>query len=272
MYSLCLPQVSLDSGRASARHSTAQLFSVPSITLGTATLSPSSSSSSPPSSSPSVSPSSHRLYDGCFAGLTINVQRVNLVTVINSSSLMQYTVHGLNAEIGCTAGMGCDHNTTVCPVNHVCRSRWRTHSCVCKDGFLAGEWGKCFDPCDPNPCQNGGECVGGKCRCPPGFRGAECSVAVNAPCALGLHSPPTCSACRCDWAGTRREVCDGSGVCLCDVSACTTMLLFSIYTRSTLTLTHKHYGQRNKRKLIFKCKKATKLSKCKEYKELNKEQ
>ena len=163
---------------------------------------------------------------------------------------MQYTTQHLNAEAECTAGMGCNDNTTVCPANHVCRSEWRTHSCVCKDGFLAGEGDECFNPCNPNPCRNGGECVGGGCRCPPGFRGTECSLADDAPCAVGLHSPPTCNPCRCDRAGTREEVCDGSGACLCDVSACSTILLFSIYTQSTVTFTHKHCGDRNKRKIV----------------------
>ena len=32
------------------------------------------------------------------------------------------------------------------------------------------------DPCDPNPCQNGGQCNGGVCTCTDGFTGDRCET------------------------------------------------------------------------------------------------
>ena len=32
----------------------------------------------------------------------------------------------------------------------------------------------CEDPCDPNPCQNGGTCINGDCTCETGCSGKKC--------------------------------------------------------------------------------------------------
>ena len=41
----------------------------------------------------------------------------------------------------------------------------------------------CEDPCEPNPCQNGGTCKNGDCSCKPGCSGKnceKCSEYINA--------------------------------------------------------------------------------------------
>ena len=32
------------------------------------------------------------------------------------------------------------------------------------------------DPCEPNPCKNGGTCTDGACECAPGFSGEKCET------------------------------------------------------------------------------------------------
>ena len=34
----------------------------------------------------------------------------------------------------------------------------------------------CEDPCEPNPCENGGTCTDGKCKCAAGFTGGKCET------------------------------------------------------------------------------------------------
>ena len=34
----------------------------------------------------------------------------------------------------------------------------------------------CKDPCDPNPCQNGGTCTDGSCSCPDECSGKKCET------------------------------------------------------------------------------------------------
>ena len=65
------------------------------------------------------------------------------------------------------------------------------------------------NPCDPNPCQNGGQCVDQdnsyKCLCQEGFSGTNCE--------LGLRNNP-CDANPCQNGGQCTAV-DGKPVCTC---------------------------------------------------------
>lgn len=76
-----------------------------------------------------------------------------------------------------------------------------------------------FDPCAPNPCENGGTCNSPSgiavCSCPPGFEGALCETAVDPcdpnPCLHGgsctdIGSSFYCS-CFPDWNGPTCEEC-----------------------------------------------------------------
>ncbi len=47
--------------------------------------------------------------------------------------------------------------------------------CDCPDGYLGADC-SIVDSCYNVTCYNGGVCVGGLCDCPPGFTGADCSV------------------------------------------------------------------------------------------------
>jgi len=48
-------------------------------------------------------------------------------------------------------------------------------ACTCATGFL-GENCETKDPCEPNPCQNGGSCTDGACTCADGFSGENCET------------------------------------------------------------------------------------------------
>lgn len=65
------------------------------------------------------------------------------------------------------------------------------------------------NPCDPNPCQNGGQCVDQdnsyQCLCQEGFSGTNCE--------LGLRNNP-CDANPCQNGGQCTAV-DGKPVCTC---------------------------------------------------------
>ncbi|MDI1480152.1 hypothetical protein [Polyangium sp. y55x31] len=81
----------------------------------------------------------------------------------------------------------------------------------CCDG-LVSQNGTCTDPCDADPCQNGGSCAanstGYTCACPAGFTGTNCQINIdeceNNPCLHGSCTDGVNSyTCACDpgWTG-----------------------------------------------------------------------
>ena len=85
----------------------------------------------------------------------------------------------------------------------------------CCDG-LVSQNGTCTDPCDADPCQNGGSCAatstGYTCACPAGYTGTNCQINIdeceNAPCLHGSCTDGVNSyTCACDpgWTGTDCE-------------------------------------------------------------------
>ena len=89
-------------------------------------------------------------------------------------------------------------------------------------------------PCDPNPCENGGQCTDNgdgsfTCTCPPGWAGTNCESNIDEyeanPCANGLcqdgHNQAICE-CLPGWTGANctngQCLPDGNGgfVCTCE--------------------------------------------------------
>merc|ERR1711868_87781 len=69
--------------------------------------------------------------------------------------------------------MGCDPNP--CQNGGECSG---AGSCSCLDGWL-GENCETSDPCNPDPCQNGGTCSEGSCTCTDEYTGNQCETEVE---------------------------------------------------------------------------------------------
>ncbi|KAK3910026.1 Neurogenic locus Notch protein [Frankliniella fusca] len=71
-------------------------------------------------------------------------------------------------------------------------------SCLCPYGFTGDRCEVVTDPCDSEPCRNGGSCrrsaLNGTqwwCSCPPGFHGVQCELPAPAAAAAAAAAPAT---------------------------------------------------------------------------------
>jgi len=58
--------------------------------------------------------------------------------------------------------------------------------CECAAGWTGNTCADAEDKCDPNPCQNGGECEDGICYCPETCRGSKCETCITDFCDDGI--------------------------------------------------------------------------------------
>ncbi|XP_070578366.1 neurogenic locus notch homolog protein 1-like isoform X4 [Ptychodera flava] len=102
-------------------------------------------------------------------------------------------------------------------------ARCRPNFCgSCKAEFFSETGGRvqCEDPCNPNPCQNGGQCVNVNgashvCYCPRGVYGTDCEQSLT--CSNG-QTPLPCAINPCELS-----VCPAKPDARCRVNACDRM-------------------------------------------------
>ncbi|KAJ8370727.1 hypothetical protein SKAU_G00107550 [Synaphobranchus kaupii] len=121
-----------------------------------------------------------------------------------------------------TAGeiIHCECNAASTEANS-CRPDPRTHTCVCKPGFMGDHCDSCAPrffglncqacQCSGPGCQDGTcDTATGQCYCRSGFQGYACER-----CSPGYFNYPLCQLCGCSTVGSLPEGCDVSGRCLC---------------------------------------------------------
>jgi len=106
------------------------------------------------------------------------------------------------SETLCNEDSPCGPRGPVCPNDHLCLNGGTCipdpagYKCVCDRGFTGPECEIKLDPCEKNPCLNGGTCSMGvfhhydhTCQCLPQFTGGTCETKVTAcmsdPCLNG---------------------------------------------------------------------------------------
>ncbi|KAI6653592.1 Neurogenic locus notch-like protein 1 [Oopsacas minuta] len=74
-------------------------------------------------------------------------------------------------------------NCSECPLN--CNNGTQSENCsicICESEYTGTNCEVFIDPCDSNPCSNGGECITNgttyECLCPPGYIGENCGAGV----------------------------------------------------------------------------------------------
>jgi Notch-like protein len=90
------------------------------------------------------------------------------------------------------------------------------YTCECLEGFSGDDCETEVNECDPNPCENGGECddeVGGYiCECPEGFSGDDCETDIDycdsEPCQNGGECIDGLTGYTCECDGYLGENCD----------------------------------------------------------------
>lgn len=133
------------------------------------------------------------------------------------------------AEAPCNEDSPCGPRSSHCPDDHLCSNGGTCvpdptgYKCVCDRGFTGLECEIKLDPCEKNPCLNGGTCSLGvihhynhTCQCLLSFTGANCKTKVTACMSHPCLNGGTCTddgaydkyKCTCpgDFAGEQCQV------------------------------------------------------------------
>ncbi|XP_019854787.1 PREDICTED: uncharacterized protein LOC100641362, partial [Amphimedon queenslandica] len=120
-----------------------------------------------------------------FNGRTVTVQLQCSAPSITPAFCVNFEVSSANRAVSCGhSNGGCSHFCTV--------SLSSIPVCSCPHGLVLGQNGyTCFNPCDPNPCQNGGVCQLDSsghsfCQCQDSsYIGRFCSIPSQPECGIG---------------------------------------------------------------------------------------
>lgn len=133
--------------------------------------------------------------------LCSRINELGIFSVVDTE-FCRYLDKAPPTELPCNEDSPCGVRLPICPDDHLCSNGGKCvpdpagYKCVCDRGFTGVECEIKLDPCEKNPCLNGGTCSLGvihhyshTCQCPSSFTGANCDTKITAcmsyPCLNG---------------------------------------------------------------------------------------